>query len=190
MESGACLRLLISLVLALCMAEEASCWSSAEKPGTIYDALKMNGLPIGLLPKNVKNYTIDEEWSFEVHLDEPCYAKFENQVCYDTNIKGTISYGQIGNLSGIVAQDLFLWFPVKGIHVDVPSSGLIYFDVGVVYKQFSLSLFENPPDCKPKADRRAEAELMEGKMISDMLSKTLSGKLRFESDNPPTKAIQ
>ncbi|GLJ27845.1 hypothetical protein SUGI_0546490 [Cryptomeria japonica] len=111
------------------MAEEASCWSSAEKPGTIYDALKMNGLPIGLLPKNVKNYTIDEEWSFEVHLDEPCYAKFENQVCYDTNIKGTISYGQIGNLSGIVAQDLFLWFPVKGIHVDVPSSGLIYFDI-------------------------------------------------------------
>lgn len=27
------------------------------------------------------------------------------------------------------------------------SSGLIHFDVGVVDKQFSLSLFESPPDC-------------------------------------------
>ncbi|KAF2286434.1 hypothetical protein GH714_016898 [Hevea brasiliensis] len=53
----------------------------------------------------------------------------------------------IGELSGVSQQELFLWFPVKGIRVDVPSSGLIYFDVGVVDKQFSLSLFENPIEC-------------------------------------------
>ncbi|CAH2046434.1 unnamed protein product [Thlaspi arvense] len=33
------------------------------------------------------------------------------------------------------------------IRVDMPSSGLIYFDVGVVRKQYSLSLFETPRDC-------------------------------------------
>ncbi|KAH9304559.1 hypothetical protein KI387_008963, partial [Taxus chinensis] len=171
METGACLCLLISLLLSLWIVEESSCLPSSDKPGTIYAALEMYGLPIGLLPNNVTNYTIDEQGNFEVHLDKPCFAKFENQVCYDTNIKGSLSYGQMGALSGIVAQDLFLWFPVKGIHVDVPSSGLIYFDVGVVYKQFSLSLFESPPDCKPKDGLRAEAELMETKGISDMLSK-------------------
>lgn len=31
--------------------------------------------------------------------------------------------------------------------MDIPSSGLIYFDVGVVSKQFSLSFFETPHDC-------------------------------------------
>ncbi|KAK7839550.1 hypothetical protein CFP56_017891 [Quercus suber] len=54
---------------------------------------------------------------------------------------------QISGLSGVSAQQLFLWFPVKGIRVDIPSSCLIYFDVGVVFKQFSLSLFETLPDC-------------------------------------------
>ncbi len=60
-------------------------------------------------------------------------------------------------MSGISAQELFLWFPEKGVRVDVPSSGLIYFDVGVVYKQFSLSLFETPPDCKAvRGDERPQ----------------------------------
>jgi len=44
-------------------------------------------------------------------------------------------------------QGIFLWFPVKVIRVDIPSTGFIYFDVGVIYKQLSLSLFEDPPDC-------------------------------------------
>lgn len=55
--------------------------------------------------------------------------------------------GKIGELSGVSQQELFLWFPVRCIRVDDPSSGLIYFDVGVVDKQFSLSLFEDPRDC-------------------------------------------
>ncbi|PRQ23294.1 hypothetical protein RchiOBHm_Chr6g0259771 [Rosa chinensis] len=74
-------------------------------------------------------------------------AKLENQVRYDFNVSGTLTFGRIADLSGVSAQELFLWFPVKGIRVDVPSSGLIYFDVGVVDKQFSLSLFESPPYC-------------------------------------------
>uniref|UniRef100_A0A0D6R2J3 DUF538 domain-containing protein n=1 Tax=Araucaria cunninghamii TaxID=56994 RepID=A0A0D6R2J3_ARACU len=188
MDTRGCL--LLSALLAIWIVG-ASCLQLAPSgnPRTIYEVLKMNGLPIGLLPKDVKNYTVDEEGNFEVHLDKPCYAKFENQVYYDTIIKGNLSFGKIGALSGINAQELFLWFPVKGIHVDVPSSGLIYFDVGVVYKQFSLSLFETPPDCKYNGVL-PEAELIEGKSISDMLSKTLSERLRLESDNPTTKAIQ
>ncbi|XP_073298659.1 uncharacterized protein, partial [Primulina huaijiensis] len=66
---------------------------------------------------------------------------------YTFNISGVVNYGKIANLLGVAAQELFLWLPVKGIQVDVPSSGLIYFDVGVVFKQFSLSFFEEPKDC-------------------------------------------
>ncbi|KAM7521895.1 hypothetical protein LguiA_011797 [Lonicera macranthoides] len=120
---------------------------SNSDPVSIYDVLRSHDLPIGLLPKGVKDFTYDENGKFEVHLEEACNAKFENELHYDRNISGTLTYGQIGGLSGISAQDLFLWFPVKEIRVDIPSSGLIYFDVGVVSKQFSLSSFETPRDC-------------------------------------------
>jgi hypothetical protein len=188
MEAQSCVLGLLILFIGL-TTEASSFMASSDKPQTIYDALQMNGLPKGLLPNAVKNFTVDEQGNFEVHLDKPCYAKFENQVYYEKIVKGNLSYGQIGGLSGIVAQELFLWFPVKGIRVDIPSSGLIYFDVGVVYKQWSLSLFENPPDCKDNGVQ-AGPQLMEGKIISEMLTKTLSGRFRYESDNAPGKAIQ
>ncbi|XP_057960945.1 uncharacterized protein LOC131152974 [Malania oleifera] len=122
--------------------------SSSNSSSSIYDVLRSHGLPMGILPKGIQNFTIDATTGrFEVYLDRSCNAKFENEVHYDFNVSGTISYGQIGALSGVTAQELFLWFPVKGIRVDIPSSGLIYFDVGVIYKRFSLSLFETPPDC-------------------------------------------
>ncbi|KAG6607127.1 uncharacterized protein LOC111788601 [Cucurbita pepo subsp. pepo] len=126
----------------------ASPLMAASDPSTIYDHLHLHGLPIGLLPKNITRFSIDSSTGrFQVFLDQPCNAKFENEVHYDFNVSGRLSYGQIAELAGISSQELFLWFPVKGIHVDLSSSGLIHFDVGVVDKQFSLSLFESPPDC-------------------------------------------
>lgn len=144
----------------------------AELPTSIYDVLSSHGLPIGLLPKGVTQFSLDEKGRFEVYLDQACNAKFENEVHYERNVSGTLSYGQIGALSGISAQELFLWFPVKGIRVDIPSSGLIYFDVGVIDKQFSLSLFETPPDCMA-VDRvgPSDLHLREGRDIVAAVSK-------------------
>ncbi|XWS57257.1 hypothetical protein CRYUN_Cryun09bG0158700 [Craigia yunnanensis] len=115
---------------------------------SIYYHLESNGLPKGLLPKGITDFSIDPDTHhFQVNLTQPCNAKFENQFHYDFNISGVLSFGKIANLSGVSQQDLFLWFPVISIRVDDPSSGLIDFDVGVVDKQFSLSLFEIPRDC-------------------------------------------
>lgn len=138
---------------------------------------------MGLLPKGVTNFTIDEAGKFQVYLDQACNAKFESELHYEQNVAGTLSYGQIGELSGISAQDLFLWFPVKGIHVDVPSSGLIYFDVGVVFKQFSLSLFETPPVCRvvlPVA--QPQPNLGRGRFIASALSKSQNGKHPYQQE--------
>ncbi|KAM0044478.1 hypothetical protein Hdeb2414_s0010g00353781 [Helianthus debilis subsp. tardiflorus] len=66
---------------------------------------------------------------------------FEDELHYDQNVSGNMSYGQIGGLSGISAQDLFLWFPVKEIRVDVPSSRLIYFDVVLFRSSFWFHSF-------------------------------------------------
>ncbi|KAJ6390107.1 hypothetical protein OIU77_024343 [Salix suchowensis] len=153
----------------------------SEQEKSVYDVLKAHGLPIGLLPKGVKEFKIDETGRFEVHLDQACNAKFESELHYDMNVTGSLSYGQIGALSGISSQELFLWFPVKGIRVDVPSSGLIYFDVGVVFKEFSLSLFEMPKDCVSARDGEIVA-LRHRKFIADAVAKSQPGKLRHELD--------
>nr|GEW80120.1 DUF538 domain-containing protein [Tanacetum cinerariifolium] len=57
---------------------------------------------MGLLPKGVTNFTIDDMGHFEVHLDQACNAKFEDELHYDRNVIGNISFGQIGGLSGTV----------------------------------------------------------------------------------------
>ncbi|CAN7005610.1 unnamed protein product [Brassica rapa subsp. trilocularis] len=115
---------------------------------SFYDYLRESGLPAGIVPKGVTNFSIDVKTGrFTVALPVPCDAKFENQFHFDYNISGVLSDGRIGNLSGVTQKELFLWFAVRGIHVDPVSSGLIHFDVGVADKQLSLSLFESPRDC-------------------------------------------
>ncbi|XP_031262910.1 uncharacterized protein LOC116121109 [Pistacia vera] len=144
--------------------------ATAADDESIYQILKAHELPMGLLPKGISQFSFDSRGRFEVFLDQACNAKFESELHYDRNVSGTLSYGQIGSLSGISAQELFLWFPVKGIRVDIPSSGLIYFDVGVVFKQFSLSLFETPRDCMAvRSDN--DGFVRDGKLIAQALLK-------------------
>lgn len=129
---------------------------------------------MGLFPKGVTNFSLDDSGRFQVYLDQACNAKFESELHYDRNVSGNLTYGQIGELSGISAQDLFLWFSVKSIWVDKPNSGLIHFDMGVVSKQFSLSSFETPKDC-----------------LASTLPKILSRKLGHNEPIPqePSRAV-
>lgn len=137
---------------------------------SVYEVLRSNGLPMGLLPNGVNDFRLDGDGKFVAYLDQECNAKYENELHYDRNVSGFLSYGQIANLSGISAQDLFLWFPVKEIRVDVPSSGLIYFDVGVVSKQFSLSMFETPRDCTAVPP----PEVLDGGFVAGIAAKVIN----------------
>ncbi|XVE78183.1 hypothetical protein DITRI_Ditri13aG0123500 [Diplodiscus trichospermus] len=137
---------------------------------------------MGLLPKGITQFDFDDTGRFEVHLDQACNAKFESELHFDMNVSGTLSYGQIGALSGISAQELFLWFPVKGIRVDVPSSGLIYFDVGVISKQFSLSLFDTPRDCLVVLDLESDNSIRDGKLLAESTFKSQYAKLQYKLD--------
>ncbi|KAF2538209.1 hypothetical protein F2Q68_00018761 [Brassica cretica] len=126
----------LQLLLLLLIATVAISIPVFAENDSIYDVLRAHALPMGLLPKGVKDFNVDVETGhFSVFLNQSCKAKYESEIHYEANITGTIGYGSIGGLSGVSAQDLFLWFPVKGIRVDIPSSGVIYFDVGVVRKR-------------------------------------------------------
>ncbi|KAM3234148.1 putative protein isoform X1 [Capsicum annuum] len=158
---------------------------------SIYEVLKSHGLPMGLLPKGVRNFTLDNSGKFVVHLDQPCNSKFEkkeNELHYERNVSGTLSYGQIDLISGISAKDLFLWFEVKKIYVSSSSSGVIYFDVGVVSKQFSLSSFDSPKDCTTVSmvvrttDLEDVDEEDDRHVVEVVVSKNLSRKIRYKLD--------
>ncbi|KAF5461040.1 hypothetical protein F2P56_020867 [Juglans regia] len=117
---------------------------------SIHDLLRSKGLPPGLLPKEVKSYTLLENGTLEVFLDGPCLTKFENRVYFESVVRANLTYGSLIGVVGLSQEELFLWLPVKDIIVDDPRSGLILFDIGVAHKQLSLSLFEDPPSCKPR----------------------------------------
>ncbi|XP_022942558.1 uncharacterized protein LOC111447556 [Cucurbita moschata] len=131
---------------------------------TIHDLLRSQGLPAGLLPKEVKSYTLSQNGLLEVFLDGPCLTKYENRVLFESVVRANLSYGSLIGVQGLTQEELFLWLPVKDIIVDDPKSGLILFDIGVAHKQLALSLFEDPPSCKaqPKEALRNQVRKEKG----------------------------
>ena len=123
---------------------------SLSSSSSIRDLLRSKGLPPGLLPKEIKSYTFSEDGHLEVFLNGPCLTKFENRVLFDSVVRANLTYGSLIGVEGLSQEELFLWLPVKDIIVDDPRSGLILFDIGLAHKQLSLSLFEDPPRCKPQ----------------------------------------
>uniref|UniRef100_A0A7N0RDS6 Uncharacterized protein n=1 Tax=Kalanchoe fedtschenkoi TaxID=63787 RepID=A0A7N0RDS6_KALFE len=148
MASSKPFSLLLSLSLLLLLT--LSLRPSLTLSSNIHDLLQSRGLPPGLLPKQIKSYTLSESGLLEVYLDEPCVAEIENRLYFETVVRANLSYGGLTGVDGLSQEELFLWLPVKDIIVDDPRSGLILFDIGLARKQFSLSLFEDPPDCKPR----------------------------------------
>ncbi|CAD6235370.1 unnamed protein product [Miscanthus lutarioriparius] len=114
------------------------------------EVLRAHQLPGGLLPAGITAFRHDAATGrFEAQLEAPCTARFEVGLRYSATVTGVISPGQIAAISGVAAQDLFMWFPVHDIKVDIPSSGVIYFNVGVVKKHLPLAVFDAPPACTP-----------------------------------------
>ncbi|XP_073270281.1 uncharacterized protein [Primulina huaijiensis] len=130
----------------------SSSFTSASNPEpTVYELLPKYGLPSGLLPDSVTNYTLDQDGNFEVNLKKSCYIKFEYTVYYEKKITGKLSIGSITDLKGIEVQRLFFWFNVDEIKVDLPPSHSIYFSVGIFNKKLDLGQFLTVRTCTDKA---------------------------------------
>ncbi|KAI0497831.1 hypothetical protein KFK09_021069 [Dendrobium nobile] len=141
---------LLAVTALILSAAAVSSGADGADGGSIHDLLREHGLPAGLLPKAVESYTLDRTTGLlEVKLDRPCYAKYDGLAYFEQIVRGNLSYGALGSVSGLKQEELFLWLPVRGILLTNPSSGVILFDIGVAHKQLSLSLFEVPPDCRP-----------------------------------------
>ncbi|KAA8549640.1 hypothetical protein F0562_001342 [Nyssa sinensis] len=124
--------------------------SISEDAPTVYEILPHFGLPSGLLPDSVKSYSLSEDGSFAVELENTCYIQFDYLVYYEKKITGKLKYGSITNLKGIQVQRFLFWFNVDEIRVDLPPSDSIYFQVGIINKKLDVGQFETVHSCRDK----------------------------------------
>jgi len=125
--------------------------SLSDSVPTVYEILSQFGLPSGLLPDSVVNYTFSSSDSgFVVILAKPCYVQFDYLVYYDKTITGKLRYGSITGLKGIQVQRFFLWLDVDEIRVDLPPSDSIYFQVGLINKKLDLGQFKTVHSCQDR----------------------------------------
>ncbi|PON42965.1 hypothetical protein TorRG33x02_334740 [Trema orientale] len=142
-----------ALFLLLFFVSTATSSSSSSPPApspptpTVYDILPKFGLPSGLLPDSVLNYTLSDDGRFVVVLENPCYIEFDYLVFYDKTITGKLKYGSITELKGIQVRKFFIWFDVDEIRVDLPPSDSIYFQVGFINKRLDLGQFKTVRSC-------------------------------------------
>ncbi|XP_054821002.1 uncharacterized protein LOC129319918 [Prosopis cineraria] len=115
---------------------------------TVYEILPKFGLPSGLLPDSVADYSFSSDGRFVVHLERTCYVEFDYLVYYDTTITGKLSYGSITDLKGIQVRRFFLWLDVDEIKVDLPPSESIYFQVGFINKKLDIDQFKTIHSCR------------------------------------------
>ncbi|KAJ4978576.1 hypothetical protein NE237_009356 [Protea cynaroides] len=121
---------------------------------TVYEIMSQHGLPSGLLPNSVKNFSISDDGSFVVELKKPCYVQFDYLVYYDQKITGKLNYGSITNLDGIEVKRFFLWLDVDEIRVDLPQTDYIYFQVGIINKRLDAGQFRTVHECMDGLSRQ------------------------------------
>ncbi|WOL15231.1 hypothetical protein Cni_G24012 [Canna indica] len=142
------LRLLFAAILLLFAAV-----ASADE---VHDALPQYGLPKGLLPDSIVDYSLSNDGDFMIELAAPCYIQFSYLVYYEKTIRGKLSYGAISSLSGIQAKKLFFWVSITGIQAH-PADGTIKFEAGFISESLKESEFESVRHCKATASIRGGA---------------------------------
>ncbi|KAF8647653.1 hypothetical protein HU200_065290 [Digitaria exilis] len=91
-----------------------ACIVNATTTSTVYDVLKQNNLPPGLLPLGVQSYVLHPGGALEVTLPSECnffvtVAGKEFKFRYGSSVSGIIKSGSISRVSGVRMQVEFAW---------------------------------------------------------------------------------
>ncbi|XP_059652379.1 uncharacterized protein At5g01610-like [Cornus florida] len=121
--------------------------SAGDDDPTAYDLLQSYNFPVGILPKGVTGYDLDESTGkFALYMNKSCSFSLEGsyQLSYKSTVKGYISRGKLSRLEGVKVKLLFLWVDI----VEVDRSGDdLEFSVGIASAGFSIDNFLESPQC-------------------------------------------
>ena len=115
----------------------------------VQDLFPQYGLPKGLLPNCVLNYSISENGKFVVELSSPCYVMYTELVHYDKIVKGKLSYGAVTEASGVQVRKFFIWASITEFAA-TPDGKNIEFRAGIFSEKLPVSMFAEIPDCNKR----------------------------------------
>ncbi|KAE8668471.1 hypothetical protein F3Y22_tig00112318pilonHSYRG00008 [Hibiscus syriacus] len=110
-----------------------------------YEVLQDYNFPVGILPKGVVKYDLDESTGrFHAYLNGSCSFSLEGsyQLKYKSTISGIISDNKLTDLSGISVKVFFLWLNIVEVTRDDDELG---FSVGIVSASFPIDNFMSVP---------------------------------------------
>jgi hypothetical protein len=120
---------------------------------TAYDELRLRGFPRGLLPANVRAYTLDAgSGDFTVDLHSSCRIVLpagSYLASFNDRLTGRLDDRRISGLSGIRVRAFFRWWSITGIRAD---GDQLVFEVGSVSAKFPARDFTASLECPAKAD--------------------------------------
>ncbi|KAF8407017.1 hypothetical protein HHK36_006139 [Tetracentron sinense] len=118
-------------------------------PMLAHDELKNKGFPIGLLPENVLDYSLNQtSGEFSVNLGDSCKTTLppDNYLAtYSKKITGNLVEGRIAELDGIRVRAFFQWWSISGIRL---SGENLVFEVGMVSAKYPSKNFNETPACE------------------------------------------
>uniref|UniRef100_A0A5B6YJK2 DUF538 domain-containing protein n=1 Tax=Davidia involucrata TaxID=16924 RepID=A0A5B6YJK2_DAVIN len=113
---------------------------------TAYEVLEEYDFPVGLLPKGVTGYELNTTTGkFSVYLNETCsYSIDDYKLKYKSTITGVISKDKLKSLKGVSVKVLLFWLSISEV---IRDDDELEFSVGVASADFSVSNFDESPQC-------------------------------------------
>ncbi|XP_047074431.1 uncharacterized protein LOC124684072 [Lolium rigidum] len=144
---------ILAVALLLPLARSDADADAGSTPTTAYDELRLRGFPRGLLPANVRGYTLDAgSGDFAVDLVSSCRIVLpagSYLANFNDRITGHLDDGRISGLSGIRVKAFFRWWSITGIRADGDD---LVFEVGSVSAKFPARHFKASLECPAKAN--------------------------------------
>ncbi|KAF8006747.1 hypothetical protein BT93_K0912 [Corymbia citriodora subsp. variegata] len=118
-----------------------------ERSPSAYEVLQSYGFPVGLLPKGLTGYELDEATGeFTASLNGTCSFTLENsyQFKYERSIEGVIQRERLRKLKGVSVKVTVVWLNIVEV---VRQGGHLEFSVGIASAGFPVDNFAECPRC-------------------------------------------
>ncbi|XP_010474856.1 PREDICTED: uncharacterized protein LOC104754378 [Camelina sativa] len=138
---------IVSFLFFLCLHSPFIAAATNDDLPTAYSILQSYNFPVGILPKGVVSYDLDESTGkFHAYFNKSCSFALQGsyQLDYKSTISGYISENKLTKLTGVKVKVLFLWLNIVEV---VRNGDELEFSVGITSANFAIDEFYESPQC-------------------------------------------
>ncbi|XP_010457271.1 PREDICTED: uncharacterized protein LOC104738767 [Camelina sativa] len=138
---------IVSFLFFLCLHSPFIAAATDDDLPTAYSVLQSFNFPVGILPKGVVSYDLDESTGkFHAYFNKSCSFALQGsyQLDYKSTISGYISENKLTKLTGVKVKVLFLWLNIVEV---VRNGDELEFSVGITSANFAIDEFYESPQC-------------------------------------------